>query len=347
VRGADDLTRRDALALAAGAVVATALPQESSRSAEKPMAAKPSVAKLPRPALTLFSRHLHWTDVEGAIEVAASAGYGGISWTVRDGGHISPQNVARDLRRAVELTHRAGLTTPLVATSLTDADSPHAEAIVETVAGLGIRTYRAQSDHYDLRGALPGQLDVLRPRIAGLVRLNARYGATAVFHTHSGEDTVGGAVWDLWLLLRDFDPDRVAINFDAGHGTMAAGSGWTQAVRFIHGHIRTLSLKDFRWRQQGEGDGRRWVAEICQPGQGMVNFQDVFGYFRSIGFDGPAEVQFEYPVPVPGRSQPISLMTGEVGKWQLEMSRADFVALLKRDGDFFAAQLEKAGLLQS
>jgi sugar phosphate isomerase/epimerase len=330
-----DMTRRDALVMAGNAAIAVTLPGE----------ARPSpAAKGARPALTLFSRHLHWTDIEGAVEVAASAGYGGISWTVRDGGHIAPRTVARDLPRAVELAHQAGLATPLIATSLSDADSPYAEAIIEAASGLGIRAYRALSDHYDLRSGLPAQLDALRPRIEGLVRLNERYGATALFHTHSGDDTVGGAVWDLWLLLRDFDPDRVAINFDAGHGTMAAGSGWTQAVRFVHGHIRSLSLKDFRWRPQGEGESRRWVAEICPAGAGMVNFQDVFGYFRSIGYRGAAEVQFEYPVAVPGRPQPISLMTGEVGKWKLEMPKADFMALLKRDGDYFAAQLQKAGL---
>jgi len=178
-----------------------------------------------------------------------------------------------------------------------------------------------------------------------LARLNERHGATALFHTHSGDDLLGGAVWDLWLLLREFDPNRVAINFDTGHGSMSAGSGWTEAVRFARSHIRSLSLKDFRWQLQEVGGRQRWTAEICPPGQGMAPIREIFSYFQSTAFHGPAEVQFEYPIVVPGRSSPVSLMAFDVGKWQLEMPKSDFVALLNRDAAFYAALLHDTGLV--
>lgn len=301
-----------------------------------------STAKSVRPALTLFSQHLRWASIEEAIEIAAKADYGGIAWTVREDAHISPQRVAVELPRAVELTRRAGLGTASIVTALTDASSPYAESILETATGLGIRTYRAQTAYYDYkRGDLPAQLEAARPRVAGLARLNERYGATALFHTHGGH--VAGAAWDTWLLLRDFDPDRVAINFDTGLGMMQVGIGWKEFVQFARRHIGSLSLKDYHWQQQAQAGGGRWDAEICQPGRGVVDFRELFGYFQSTGFHGPAEVQFEYQIKVPGRSTPIGLVANSVGQ-KLEMPKADYVALLKRDADFYAARLRETGL---
>jgi sugar phosphate isomerase/epimerase len=341
----NDITRREALVMAGSAAVAALLPNGPSDAASEAAAAA-SGAKSARPALAIFSRHLHWAGMEEAVEVAASAGFGGIAWTIRNGAHVTPENVARELPRAVELTHRAGLGTPLIVTAFRDAESPHAESILETATGLGIHVYRAQSTPYDYSGDVPAQLEALRPKVASLARLNERYGATALFHTHSGE--IGGALWDLLLLLRDTDPDRVAINFDTGYGMVSTGSTWREAVRFARSRIRSLSLKDFRWRQVEQAGRRRWIAEICQPGQGMSDMREMLSYFQSTGFHGPAEVQFEYPFGMPGGAAPINLMagdgSGDVGRWKLQMPKSDFVALMKRDVDYLAGLLRETGL---
>ena len=47
-----------------------------------------------------------------------------------------------------------------------------------------------------------------------MLKLNEKYGTTAMYHRHSGPGNVGGGVWDLWLLLKDFDPAYVGINYD-------------------------------------------------------------------------------------------------------------------------------------
>jgi L-ribulose-5-phosphate 3-epimerase len=332
-----EITRRDAMVLSAAGLGASLLSAQPS-----PAAQKSGDSLTPRRALTIFSQHLNWAaDIEAAIEVAAQAGFGGIAWTVRSNDFIHPATVARDLPRAVELTRRAGLRTPSIVTSLNDAGSPFAQQILETAAGLGIHLYRMQTHAYDYGRDVPAQLEALRPAIAGLVALNERYRCTALVHTHGG--LVAGAVWDTWLLLKDFDPERVAINFDTGYGTMKLGNGWMEAARFAHRYIRCLALKDFIWRSQPQGP-KRWMGEICQPGAGMVDFPGMFSYFQSIGFNGPTEVQFEYPVSVAGRAAPVSFMSRRVGEWQLEMPKADFITLLKRDVDFYEAQVRATGL---
>jgi sugar phosphate isomerase/epimerase len=331
-----DITRRDALIMAGSAAAATMLPGRPANAASNATGTAAPVTSA-RPALTIFSRHLQWAGVEEAIEAAAAAGFGGIAWTVRDGAHIPPESVERDLRRAVELTHRAGLGTPHIVTAINGAETPYAESIVATAAGLGIHTYRIETSRfgrYDFKGDLPAQLEALRPRVAELVSLNEKYGAGAVIHTHIG--LRAGGVWDTWLLVRDFNPERIGINFDTAFGTAAAGAGWLQALNFARRHIRFLSLKDFRWQKM--------TPEIVVPGQGVVDFQAVLGYFKDTDFHGPAEVQFEYPVPVPGSTTAMNMTNHNLGEWKLDIPKADVIGLMKRDVDFYAEWLRKTGL---
>ena len=296
--------------------------------------------------LCLVSRHLQWTNVEEAVAVAAEAGCKAIAWTVRPGAHILAENVERDLPKAVELAHKAGLDTPMVISAMVDAKATRAEAILSTMQGLGIRYYRAPSFRYDYSQELEPQLEALKPRIGSLADLNAKYRTTAMYHTHSAAGNVGGGVWDLWLALRNFDRELVGLNYDLGHATIRGGSGWVETSHFSHKYVHGLSVKDFRWiKGTGNRGGGGWTPEMVPGGEGMVDFKGMLSYFRSVGFAGPVELYQEYSATVPGVAQPVNMLGTDYGKWKLEMPKAEYIALLKRDVQFYSKALADAGLL--
>lgn len=322
-------------------------------------AVTPTVGGAQAPAgktrLCLVSRHLQWTNVEEAVAVAAEAGCKAIAWTVRAGAHILADNVERDLPKAVEAAHKAGLDTPMVITALVDAKSTRAEAILSTMQTLGIRYYRAPSFRYDYSQELEPQLEALKPRIGSLADLNAKYRTTAMYHTHSATGNVGGGVWDLWLVLKNFDRELVGLNYDLGHATIRGGSGWVETSHFSHRYVHGLSVKDFRWVKRAAGaseaatGGRRatgaWSPEMVPGGEGMVDFAGMLSYFKAVGFAGPVELYQEYSATVPGVAQPVDMLGTDFGKWKLEISKAQYLALLKRDVDFYTKALAAAGLL--
>jgi sugar phosphate isomerase/epimerase len=308
-----------------------------------PAIAQPAARKT---QLCLVSRHLQWAGIEEGIATAAEGGCQAIAWTVRPGAHILAENVERDLPKAVELTRKAGLATPMVITAIVDAKSTRAEAILSTMKALGIRYYRAPSFRYDYNQELEPQLEALKPRIGSLADLNAKYGTTAMYHTHSASGNVGGGVWDLWLMLKNFDRELVGLNYDLGHATIRGGSGWVETSHFAHKYVHGLSVKDFRW-VKGTG-GRRvgaWAAEMVPGGEGMVDFSGMLSYFKSVGFAGPVELYQEYMATVPGVAAPVNMLGTDVGRWKLEMSKAQYVSLLKRDVNFYTSALSEAGLL--
>src|SRR5215831_10128212 len=80
-----------------------------------------------KPLLTLYSISLQWADYDEAADTAAKAGWPAIGWTVRGGGHVLPENVVRDLPKAVEAAKKAGLKVPIIITPVRDGDYQYAE----------------------------------------------------------------------------------------------------------------------------------------------------------------------------------------------------------------------------
>src|SRR5438552_2595759 len=78
----------------------------------------PSPTAVPggKPLLTLYSISLQWADYDEAADTAAKAGWPAIGWTVRGGGSVLPENVRRDLPKAVAAAKKAGLQVPIIIT---------------------------------------------------------------------------------------------------------------------------------------------------------------------------------------------------------------------------------------
>ncbi len=283
--------------------------------------------------LAIFSKHLQWTaDWSEMATVARECGYHGIDLTVRKGGHVEPERVTDDLPRAAEAIRKAGLELMMITAGIVDAGSPHAEAILKAASALGVRNYRWGGFKYDDSKPIPAQLQALKPRVRGLADLNRRYNMTAMYHTHSGME-VGAPIWDLWVILRDFDPKLVGINYDIGHATVEGGlGGWIRSEQLSVPYMRGVALKDFQWARNGRGE---WNVEWCPPGEGTVNFHRFFTMLKQQNFDGPVQVHYEYS----------GLGGAEHGNNRLTAPRNEVIAKMKRDAEYLRARMAEAGLV--
>jgi L-ribulose-5-phosphate 3-epimerase len=323
------LSRRDLLKSLAVAPLAASIAATESASASTAQRATAPAAKL---QVGIVSRHLQWTTMEEAVDLAKTAGYDAIEWNVRSGGHVAPERVEQELPRAIEAARKAGLATPMITTAIQDAASPYAEPILRTAHGLGVKYYRGgQYFRYDYARPLAPQIEALKPRIATLVALNEKYDMTWAYHTHSGAGNIGGNVWDIWTAIKDFDPSRIGLNYDTGHTTIRGGNGWGDAARVALTHIKCLAIKDPRWENV---PGRGWVPEFVPLGDGLVDFKARFELLKSAGFNGPVNVHFEHH----------GLLGTDVGTWKLEMPRAEFLRIIRQDLDRLRVAMRAAGV---
>ena len=299
-------SRRKFLRNVTGAGVMVSLPSIRTTDA---MPGKPPR----RVPIVYFSKHLQWLNWEQMAETAAELGFDGIDLTVREGGHVLPERVKEDLPKVARIVRKAGLDIPMITAGIVDIHSPHAEAIIRTASELGIHRYRwgwfSWSDTAkapDLANFLarrektsailinvPERLVELKKRVAELEELNQKFNVCAMYHNHSGS-MVGASVWDLWVLLKDFDARWVSSNFDIGHATVEGGlGGWVNSTRLMAPFIRGTAIKDFKWERNAKGE---WEPQWCPLGEGMVNFGAFFAMLKEAGFSGPVQLHTEYPL---------------------------------------------------
>ncbi len=278
--------------------------------------------------VTIFSKHLQFLQGGELAKFAADIGFDGVDITVRKGGHIEPARVGQELPLLVDLIRRHGLEVPMVTTEIVDAETPFAEDILKTMSQLGIRNYRWIGFRYAANRPYAMQLDAMKVRIAKLAALNARYQACSMYHTESGVGQVGASIWTIYMLLKDFDPNQVGVNYDVGHATIEGGlGGWINSFEIIRPYLRGIVVKDFVWRKNSQGD---WRPQWLPLGEGMVRLPEFFAMVADTDFPGPVQLHFEY---LPGN-----------GKKIIPISREEVFSDMKRDLGRLRAYLVKAGL---
>jgi sugar phosphate isomerase/epimerase len=283
--------------------------------------ARPAAAAGPRLKVAIFSKHLQFVQGDDLAKAAAELGFDGVDITVRKGGHVAPERVRQELPPLVATIRSHGLEVPMITTDIVDAETPFAEDVLRTAAELGIRHYRFGGFRYAPDRPYPAQLEALRPRLAKLAQLNAKFQTCAMYHTHSGVGLVGASIWDLYLLMRDLDPKLVGVNFDLAHATIEGGvGGWINSFRISGAHVRGIAVKDFIWSRDAKG---KWKEQWVPLGDGMVHWPEFFSMLAATDFSGPVQVHYEYPL-------------GE--------ERTAIYAAMKRDLGVLRAGLAKAGL---
>jgi len=266
-------------------------PQQSPESTE--------TATPPQPLkLAIMSKFLQFLDVPGMAAAAKEMGFDGIDLCVREGAHVLPERCEDDLPKAVETIRKSGLEVPMMTAAIVDAQSPHAEQMLRTANRLGIRYYRwggLGSFRYVEGISMPEQLESFKPRVRDLAALNRQYEMTAMYHTESGLNRFGACIWDLWYVLKDFNPDEVGVNFDVAHAAVEGGlGGWIHDTRLILPYTRGIAIKNFKWGKDAEG---RWAPMWCPLGDGgMVDYDRFFPMVKAAGFHGPVQLHFEYPL---------------------------------------------------
>ncbi|MFO7974098.1 MAG: sugar phosphate isomerase/epimerase family protein [Candidatus Hydrogenedentota bacterium] len=273
------LTTRRNFLTAAAATGSLALLKGGNVSAQEKAPATPPVC--------VFSKHLEFLDYPELAKTCKELRLDGVDLTVREGGHVLPENVATDLPRAVEAIRGEGLEVPMITTRLRNGTEPHVRAIFETAAKLGIRYFRCGPFGYSKDGNPFEELPDFTEELRGLTTVAEEFDMVGGYHNHSGHNYVGAPLWDLHKMLREIDSEAMGSNFDVGHATIEGGLGvWQINARLVAPYVKMMAVKDFVW----ENKRVRWLT----LGEGQVALAEFLEIFRAANFAGPISMHFEY-----------------------------------------------------
>ncbi len=302
------------------ALAGVAAPFSGSLARAQPSAPSGPSA-LPMPESSPFSLHvmskpLYKMSYAEAAKLVAETGYSGIDYTVRVAqGHVLPKNVKEDLPRAIEAAHAAGLKAEMITTEITSARDPGVETLLRTAAQQGVKYYRLGYWDYEPNLGVVGTWEKLKPALNELAALNASLGIHGAIQNHSGT-RVGGAVWDVYELLRDIDPRWLGMQYDIRHASAEGGQSWPVGLKLLRPWIRCTDMKDFKWLQSPGAA----AIENTPLGEGIVPLDAFFKFAAELKMGGPMSMHFEYP-PFERATKPLSA----------EEQRAQFAVGMKKD----------------
>jgi len=239
----------------------------------------------------VFSKHLQFLDYKSAAEIAAEIGFDGLDLSVRPKGHVLPENVGRDLPKAIAAVKKAGLSCEMITTAISDVTNPLDVEIIKIAASEGVKYYRSNWFKFKKDISLEASLDHFKGKVHDLGELNKVHNIIGCYQNHSGTK-IGASVWEVKKILETVDPAFFGAQYDIRHAVAEGGRSWSNGVKLLKDHIKTIVLKDFKW---GKVDGK-WKIVNVPIGEGMVDFIAYFRLLKSLGLKPPVCLHLEYPL---------------------------------------------------
>lgn len=318
------MNKRDFLEkLALGGAAAFALPQVSFS------AAAPLRTKREPMSIHVFSKHLQFLGYEEMAETAAEIGFDGVDLTVRPGGHVLPENVSRDLPKAIAAIQKQGLQSSLMTTRLNSSEGKINQQVLDAAADQGIKYYRTSYFRYPDQADVPAFLQNCQDTLKKLADYSEKKNLFASYQNHAGSRYMGAPVWDLARILHEIDSPHLGSQYDIRHATVEGGQAWPIGLNYIHPHINTLVMKDFVWEKR---DGR-WRVVNTPIGEGMVDFPAYMKQLKALNVTAPISMHYEYAMPEGDDSF--------TEKQKLEQTKK----VMKRDLERVRRYLKDAGLV--
>ena len=232
------------------------------QGAPAPAAAAPGAAQAATPPpptrrliMDCYTRNVHWIrDHDQIAEAAIELTCGGVQPTVGAyPAHIDATKVGTELPAFVKTMQKHGLRVKQIrGGNQTSADAPNLEAMVAAMGQAGATHYWCGTDNYDFTKPLLPQLDAIKKKVEGFVKLNQKHGTTLMYHTRAGATSVGSVVWDLLYVMKDFDPKHVGFHWDTGHMSHHGNNMWELLMRTAGPYVVAVSWKD-RTNEQNLG----------------------------------------------------------------------------------------------
>lgn len=232
-----------------------------------------------------FEKPLQFLSYDETAELMADAGFDGIEAAVRKGGHVLPEKAEEDLPHMIDALRKRKLEMTILTSDINSVEQPHAEKVLRLAAKLGVKRYRMLWYQYDLQKPILPQLDAIAPQLKKLAALNRELGLTALYQNHAGAQMVGSPLWDIYSLLKEFDPKEIALAYDIRHATVEGGLNWPIQFNLVKSHIGAVYVKDFAWE-----NGK---AKNTPLGEGAVDKKFV-SMLKEMNFTGPISLHVEY-----------------------------------------------------
>jgi len=278
--------------------------------------------------ISVFSKTLHWIeDPQILAQTIADLGFNGIDLTVRPDGHVLPEKVENDLPKFVASAQKAGISIPMIVSSILQADSL-SKKVIETAGKNGISHYRMGWFRYEMGKDIMPQVQQFTENVRQLATINEKFNISGEYQNHGGPN-LGASLWDIAPILSNINSPFFGLQYDINHSLAESGANWETAFRLIHTHIKSIAIKDFKWSiNQG-----KLVKVACPLGEGIVDWKKYFQLLKQFQINVPITIHYEY-----------DLGGAENGSRNPKIDKNQILSAMQKDLSLVRAWLKEAEL---
>ncbi len=244
--------------------------------------------------LIFFSKFLKDRDASGLVEAAREFGIEGYDLCVREGYHVTPENIRRTLPGLLKEFGREKISVGMVTgpTDLIFPDHPAAENILAGMSENGVGLLKLGYVILEKGDDYWKKVEEFRKGLAGWETLARKYKVKICYHTHSGS-FLGVNCAALMHLLKGFDPQFIGAYIDPGHMRLQ-GEEFSFGLRMVREYLSIIALKDVLLSQERLEDEGRLKVDWVPAGEGSVCWSEIFKVLAKAGYQGPLSVHAEY-----------------------------------------------------
>jgi sugar phosphate isomerase/epimerase len=236
--------------------------------------------------------------LDQALDLGAAAGYEGVELRVHGNCHVSLQELQRrcgEIKRQVEAR---GLDLRVYSTCFGVNEPGAIDAMIDICARTGVRHFRvtlplagvaAVRNSATDRAVVPSYregmpagevLRNVRLTLRHLARRTKLAGVCALLEIHWG--TVMSSFTSAHALVRDLDPEAIAITFDPANMVIEGKEDWEYGIDLLREHLANVHIKNASWVRAGGN----WTWQWDGLQQGMVEWPHLFRLLASRGYRG-------------------------------------------------------------
>lgn len=234
-------------------------------------------------------------SVRQVAEKLSAHGYDGVEWRVHDEYHIPPRELVARAPEIKRLVDDHGLEVPCLTGYAPLADLDQQRWFGEACAILACPRYRPGAVIYDGTRPYHALYGATVDALGEVIEVASGFGVKPIIETHFG--TIAPSAALALRLVQHFDPAKVGVNYDPANLVIEGREAWLMGLELLGPYLDYVHAKNIAWTRE---DGRwRWVFASMREGQ--VDWGEVMGALRQVGYDG--YVSFENFHLVPMRSR--------------------------------------------
>jgi len=237
---------------------------------------------------SVFTKPWKTMPMENLAQLVCDMGFDAIEFPLREGFQIQPSDGAAGLLKLCSVMKSFGLkVTSIAGNASGDVD----ESLFAGCGEAGIKIIRI-CDYVHRNISFFENLDILRRKYDAIIPWCEKYNVTLGVQMHCGDSITNAA--ETYILLKDYDPRRIAAVWDSGHSGLA-GNTPQFAIDIVYDKLCMVNFKAaYRERVNPFEEIARWQEHWTTGKNGCGSWSEAAAHLKKRGYNGTVCLPAEY-----------------------------------------------------